>query len=223
MATPAVEAYLEFTYLMVVEGQPVISARLAESLHVSRPSVTATLKRMVRDGLVKFNERKEIILTAKGRTLAEYLQRRHCVIERWLVDELGLDWANSDAHAHQLEHAMSDQVAELLNQRLGSPVTCPHGNPIPGNVKSVAAVNEKLFPLSKLRAGERATVARVSEYDQNVAQLLKYLGARGIHPGVRLTVTEIEPFEESLKLRVGKRVVTTSRKVANFIWVRKTE
>ena len=221
--TPAVESHLGFIYLMAVEGQPVIGARLAESLHVSRPSVTSTLKRMVRDGFVKFNERKEILLTLKGQALAEYLQRRHCVIERWLVDDLGLDWASSDAQAHQLEHAMSDQVAELLNKRMGSPSTCPHGNPIPGNVKSVVAVNEKFVPLSNLRVGERAIVMRVSEYDQDVAQLLNYLGGRGLSPGVKLTVVEIEPFEESLKLKVGNQIVTTSRKVANFVWVRKAE
>ncbi len=222
-ATPTVEAYLEFIYLMAVEGQPVIGARLAESLHVSRPSVTATLKRMVRDGLVKVNARKEIQFTPKGQTLAEYLQRRHCVIERWLTDELGLDWADSDAQAHQLEHAMSDPVAELLNQHLGSPTTCPHGNPIPGNVKSVAAANSRLFPLSTSREGDRVIVARVSEYDKNVAVLLNYLGARGVRPGARLGVIEIEPFEGPLTLKVGGQTVSLSRKVASYVWVKKTE
>ena len=136
--TPVVERYLEFIYLMAVEGQPIIGARLAKSLHVSRPSVTATLKRMVREGLVKINPRKEIQLTPKGHSLAEYLQRRHCIIERWLTEELGLSWEESDEQAHLLEHAMSDQVAESLNTHLGSPATCPHGNPVPGNARVFA-------------------------------------------------------------------------------------
>lgn len=223
MATPAVEAYVEFIYLMAVEGQPVIGARLAESLHVSRPSVTATLKRMVREGLVKFNNHKEILLTPKGQALAEYLQRRHCVIERWLTDQLGLDWADSDAQAHQLEHAMSDQVAELLNKHLGSPTTCPHGNPIPGNVKSVVAVNAKLVPLSRAREGDRVVVARVSEYDAEVAEILSYLGGRGVRPGAKLELSGFEPFEGPLTLKVGNQTVSLSRKVANYVWVKKTE
>ena len=73
MATPTIEGYLEIIYMMSVENQPVIGARLAESLHVSRPTVTATLKRMVRDGLVKMINRREIQLTAKGQAIAEYL------------------------------------------------------------------------------------------------------------------------------------------------------
>ncbi len=222
-ATPTVEAYLEFIYLIAVEGQPVIGARLAESLHVSRPSVTATLKRMVRDGLVKVNARKEIQFTPKGQALAEYLQRRHCVIERWLTDELGMDWADSDAQAHQLEHAMSDQVAELLNKHLGTPTTCPHGNPIPGNVKSVVAVNSKLFPLSRAREGDRVIVTRVSEYDAEVAEILNYLGGRGVRPGAKLELIKFEPFEGPVNLKVGSQVVAIGRKVASYVWVKKAE
>ncbi|MBI3915287.1 MAG: metal-dependent transcriptional regulator [Chloroflexi bacterium] len=223
MATPVVEAYLEMIYLMAVEGQPVIGARLAESLHVSRPTVTATLQRAAREGFVKFNAGKEIALTAKGQAIAEYLQRRHCVIERWLVDELGLDWANSDAQAHLLEHAMSDEVAELLNKKMGSPAACPHGNPIPGNVRSVAAINSKYFRLGAAREGDRLAVARVSEYDQNVVELLNYLGARGIRPGAELTITEIAPMKGPLTLKVGSRTVSLGREIANYVWVQKAE
>src|SRR5512142_2380894 len=135
MTTPTTEAYLEIVYMMAAEGQPVIGARLAESLHVSRPTVTATLKRLVREHLVKIEDHKDIRLTSKGQATAEHLQRRHRVVERWLTDVLGMDWASSDAEAHHLEHAMSDEVAELLNKHLGYPATCPHGNPIPGNVR----------------------------------------------------------------------------------------
>src|SRR5512142_329453 len=176
--TPTTEAYLEVIYMMAMEGQPVIGARLAESLHVSRPTVTTTLKRMVRDGLVKLNEHKEIQLSAKGQAIAEHLQRRHRVVERWLTDVLGLDWAKSDAEAHHLEHAMSDQVAELLNKHLGYPATCPHGNPIPGNAPRSSTSSKNLFPLDNVQAGDTVVVNRVSEYAENVAELLEYLGSR---------------------------------------------
>lgn len=220
MATPAVEGYLEVIYMMSAEGRPVIGARLAESLHVSRPTVTITLKRMVRDGLIKLNAHKEITLTAKGQSIAEYLQRRHRIVERWLVDVLGLDWAKSDAEAHRLEHAMSDEVAELLNQHLGKPATCPHGNPIPGNVWSVA-LDSKTFPLNQTREGDRVQVMRISEYAENVSELLDYLGKRGIMPGASITVTEIAPLEGPLTLKIGNQIVPMSRQVAGFVWVKR--
>ncbi len=220
MATPTIEGYLEIIYMMVVEGQPVIGARLAESLHVSRPTVTITLKRMVRDGLVKLNERKEIVLTAKGQAIAEHLQRRHRIVERWLTDVLGLDWAKSDAEAHHLEHAMSDEVAESLNKHLGSPATCPHGNPIPGNVRSVM-VDPKSLPLNQANEGDRVTVGRISEYAENVSELLDYLGKRGVVPGATLTVAEVAPLKGPLTLKLGTRVISMSREVAGFVWVKR--
>jgi DtxR family transcriptional regulator, Mn-dependent transcriptional regulator len=219
--TPVLERYLEFIYLMAVEEEPIISARLAKSLHVSRPSVTATLKRMVRERLVKFNPRKEIQLTAKGQELAEYLQRRHCIIERWLTEELGLSWEESDAQAHQLEHAMSDLVAEKLNLHLGSPATCPHGNPIPGNGSVLADPN--ISQLSRAEEGDRIIVMRISEYDADVVELLSYLGKRDIKPGALLEVTETAPFNGPLTLKMGAQVVSMSREVANFIWVKEAK
>lgn len=223
MPTPTMEAYLEVIYMMAAEEQPVIGARLAEALHVSRPTVTATLKRMVRDGLVKVNDRKEITLTSKGQGIAERLQRRHRVVERWLTDELGLDWAKSDAEAHHLEHAMSDEVAELLNKRLGYPATCPHGNPIPGNVRNASSANGKSFQLSATRRGDQVVVMRVSEYAENVAELLDYLGDCGLRPGARLTVAEIAPLRGPLTLKLGDRVISMSPDVARFVWVKKAD
>ena len=97
MTTPTLESYLEIIYMMAVEQQPIIGARLAESLHVSRPTVTTTLKRLTREGLIKLNDRKEIQMTTKGQAVAERLQHRHRIVERWLTDVLGMDWAKSDA------------------------------------------------------------------------------------------------------------------------------
>lgn len=221
MTTPTTEAYLEVIYMMEAEGQAVIGARLADALHVSRPTVTATIKRLARDSLIRTNDRKEIRLTPKGQAIAEHLQRRHRVVERWLTDELGLDWAASDAEAHHLEHAMSDQVAELLNKHLGYPTTCPHGNPIPGNAP--VTPNGGAFPLSAAKEGSRVVVTRISEYAENVAELLAYLGDRGITPGAQLQVQEIAPLKGPLTLKLGNRIVPMSREVAGYIWVKKAD
>lgn len=219
MTTPTVESYLEIIFMMAAEGQPVIGARLADALHVSRPTVTATLHRMVRDGYVKINERKEIQLTPKGQAIAERLQRRHRIVERWLTDALGFDWARSDAEAHKIEHAMSDEVFELLNKQLGYPATCPHGNPIPGNARTMT--DSQAIPLASAREGERVSVVRISEYAENVSELLEYLGARGIVPGAQLTIIEVAPINGPLSLKVGNRIVPMSREVAQFVWVKR--
>ena len=221
MATPTVEAYLEIIYMMAVEDQPVIGARLAESLHVSRPTVTTTLKRMVRQELVRLDNRKQVRLTAKGHAIAERLQHRHRIVERWLTDVLGLDWAKSDAEAHHLEHAMSDEVAELLNKNLGYPTTCPHGNPIPGNAHRRAQRDPKVIQLSAAKENTPLLVTRISEYAENIAELLEYLGQRGVTPGAKVTVAEIAPLEGPLTLKVGARTTSMSRDVAKFVWVKR--
>ncbi len=220
MTTPTIESYLEIIFMMAVEGQAVIGARLAEALHVSRPTVTTTLQRMVCEGLVKLNARKEIAMTPKGQAIAERLQRRHRVVERWLTDTLGLAWAQSDAEAHRLEHAMSEEVFELLNKHLGYPTTCPHGNPIPGNARSIAP-DAKALQLSAAAEGERVTVARISEYAENVGELLAYLGARGVVPGATLTVVEVAPLNGPLTLKLNTKTLSLSREVAKFVWVKR--
>src|SRR6267378_8276717 len=128
--------YLEAIYYIRAEGEAVRSARLADWLSVSRPTVTVALRRMTRDGMVRLNAHKEIELTARGDQAAAAIVRRHRIMERWLTDVLGLDWVTADAEAERLEHAISQVVEETLYEAIGRPRTCPHGNPIPGHSKA---------------------------------------------------------------------------------------
>lgn len=215
--TPTTEEYLEVIYMMAAEGLVVKGARLAETIGVSRPTVTATLRRMVRDGLVKLNAKKQIELTKKGYAIADALQRRHRIIERWLTDMLGFDWAQSDAEAHRLEHVFSDQVVDRLNDLLGRPATCPHGNPIPGNPP--AAPEEPVFPLSRAKEGDHLRVIRISEYAENTAQILIHLDERGIRPGAQLFVVDISPVGQTMTLRVQDKHFALSSQIAQAVWV----
>lgn len=215
--TPTTEEYLEIIYMMNAENRVVKGARLAEIIGVSRPTVTATLRRMTRDGLIKQNEQKQVELTKKGYTIADTLQRRHRIIERWLTDELGFDWAKSDAESHRLEHVFSDEVIERLNETLGRPETCPHGNPIPGNQRE--GVKSESFPLSHAAEGERVRVTRISEYAENVGDLLGYLGERGLRPNAEVVVTEISPINQALTLHSGDKHFSLSSQVADAVWV----
>ncbi len=211
-----VSHYLEAIYYMWSEGEPPRSARLADWLGVTRPTVTVALRRMTRDGMVRMNSRKEIELTADGRRAAESIVRRHRIMERWLTDVLGLDWVTADAEAARLEHAISEVVEQRLYEAIGRPRTCPHGNPIPGHSKA----SPKERRLATLSAGARAAVSRVSEVAEREAPLLlAYLDDRGLTPGRELAVVEVDDVGRTIRIRAGKREVTLSHDTAAKLWV----
>src|SRR5690348_8775403 len=200
-----VSRYLEAIYYMWAENEPLRSARLADWLGVSRPTVAVGLRRMTRDGLVRMNGRKEIELTARGRREAESIVRRHRIMERWLTDGLGLDWVTADAEAARLEHAVSDVVERRLYEVLGRPATCPHGNPIPG--RSRPAAHE--VRLSSLATGDGARLTRVSEVAEREApRLLTYLQQRDLTPGREVHVVEADEVGKTLRVRIAAREVT---------------
>ena len=191
------------------------SARLADWLSVSRPTVTVALRRMTRDGMVRLNAHKEIELTARGDAAAAAIVRRHRIMERWLTDVLGLDWVRADAEAERLEHAVSEVVEETLYRTLGRPKTCPHGNPIPGH--STMRANE--LRLSALKPGETGTITRISEVAQREAPpLLQYLHDRGLKPGTRITVQEVDEIGRTMQLRAA-RLLTLSNETASKLSV----
>jgi DtxR family Mn-dependent transcriptional regulator len=211
-----VSHYLEAIYYMWSEGEPLRSARLADWLGVSRPTVTVAVRRMTGYGMVRMNRRKEIELTAKGKRMAEAIVRRHRIMERWLTDGLGLDWVTADTEAARLEHAVSDVVEQRLYEVLGRPETCPHGNPIPGY--SEAAPDE--VRLANLASGARASITRVSEVAEREAPLLlAYLHERGLVPGSKVSVLEVDGVGRTLRIKAGAREVTLGHETAGKVWV----
>ena len=211
-----ISRYLEALYYMWSEGEPPRSARLADWLGVSRPTVTAALRRMTRDGMVRMSGHKEIELTAAGRRAAESIVRRHRIMERWLTDGLGLDWVTADEEAARLEHAVSQVVEDKVYEALGRPRTCPHGNPIPGHSK--AAARERR--LATLAGGARAAVSRVSEVAEREAPLLlAYLADRKLMPGRELEVLEVDGIGRTIRLRTAGKEVTLSHDTAAKLWV----
>jgi DtxR family Mn-dependent transcriptional regulator len=210
-----VSRYLEAIYYMWAEKEALRSARLADWLGVSRPTVAVGLSRMTRDGLVRMNGRKEIELTARGKKEAESIVRRHRIMERWLTDGLGLDWVTADAEAARLEHAVSDVVERRLYEVLGRPATCPHGNPIPG----YSEASGKEVRLSSLKTGDRATLTRVSEVAEREApRLLAYLHDRNLTPEREISVIDADEIGKTLRVSVADREVTLSHETASKVW-----
>jgi DtxR family transcriptional regulator, Mn-dependent transcriptional regulator len=185
-----IEDYLQVLHYMTRDGVPVIAARLAERLNVTPPTVTATLQRMERDGLIQHGPRKEILFTAEGRQLAEDIVRRHALAERLLTDLLKMPWHESHEEAHGVEHAMTPKLEARLLQALGNPTTCPHGNPIPG----LGSLAGDEFPLDQVETGDELIIERITEEAEVDLQLMRYLQEHGVEPGARMKVREATRF-----------------------------
>lgn len=198
--TPTVENYLMAIYALGEDHQPVIAARVAQEMGVTPSTVVMTLRRLEREGYVKIKNRKEILLTAKGKGVAESVLRRHFLTERLLTDVLGLDWVKAHQEAHRLEHAISEEVADKLVKLLGNPSTCPHGNRIPG----AASRGPKGSPLSDFPAGSRVTLDRIPEMGERDARLLSFMQQHRLVPGAKVAILEVAPSLGIMNLRVGK-------------------
>jgi len=211
-----VSRYLEAIYYIDAEGERVKAARLAEWLEVSQPTAGATLRRMVRDGLVQISSSKDVSLTARGRDTAAAVVRRHRVAERWLTDVLGLNWLAADEEAGRLEHALSDAVTDRLYKLIGEPRTCPHGNPIPG----AADDGKTEQALRDLPPGARSRIRRVSEVaEHETPQLLNFLDSCALKLGAHVKSVAVNAGAGTLTVEVGGRQVAMSLQVAGKIWV----
>lgn len=210
------EDYLEAIYDLTGSGGPVIGARLARHLKVSPPAVTEALQRMARAGYLRLQAGKQIVLTRRGKTLAEVMARRHRLLERWLTDILGLDWIEAHEEAHRLEHALSPRVEDRLATILGMPSTCPHGNPIPGMAGPRAT---HPFPLDQAPEGSTVIVERITEEAEADRKLLEHLWRNGVRPGTRLAIQEVAPWAGTITAVSDGRTIALGLVAAGKIWV----
>src|ERR1700710_652296 len=126
------EMYLRTVYELEEEGVVPLRARIAERLGQSGPTVSQTVARMERDGLLHVAGDRHLQLSELGRQEAVSVMRKHRLAERLLVDIIGLDWEDVHIEACRWEHVMSDAVERRIVALLDKPLVCPHGNPIPG-------------------------------------------------------------------------------------------
>ena len=214
--TNTIEDYLQTIYSLQTEGETVISARLARWMRVTPPTAWATVHRMERDGLVEIDDKKVIRLTRRGLELAENVARRHRLSERFLVDILGLGWAEAHEEAHRFEHGVSPRVEERLFDILNGPKTCPHGSPIPG---TGAKLDPNLVRMNSLREGDTATVRFISEELEEDIDLMRYLERGNVKPGQEITVRELVPSTGVVVIETNAQSVSLGLAVAAKIRV----
>ncbi|MDX3004334.1 metal-dependent transcriptional regulator [Kribbella solani] len=207
------EMYLRTVYELEEEGILPLRARIAERLHQSGPTVSQTVARMERDGLIKVEGDRHLELTDVGRKQAVRVMRKHRLAERLLVDVIGLEWEDVHAEACRWEHVMSDAVELRLLQLLGNPTESPYGNPIPGleelQVTSAASGIEEfrigVEPLDQVldqATGEsvRVLVRRIAEPVQTDDGAMAVLRKAGALPG-----REVDSTLDAEGVLVGSR------------------
>jgi DtxR family Mn-dependent transcriptional regulator len=212
--TPTIEDYLGVIYTLERDEETIIGARLAEWLEVSPPTVTATIKRMIRDGWVTMDPSKEIRLTPAGREAARSVLRRHMLAELLLARILDVPWSRVHQEADAMEHTISPETMERLAAKLDHPETCPHGNPLPGYEDRLSG----LFPLSETRPGQCLEIRRVHESAEEQPELMSFLERHGLIPGAEVIVREVMPFNETLTLECGGREIVLGLAPAGLIY-----
>jgi DtxR family Mn-dependent transcriptional regulator len=211
-----VKHYLETIFYIQFEEPSVRPGRIAEWVGVSAPTISVTLKRLAADGWITVDADRSVRLTDRGREMAESIVRTHRLLERWLTDSLGMDWASADQSAQEIAPGVSDEVAARLDDHLGHPKTCPHGNVIPGRAAPYGA----LTSLAELPVGAPAVVRRISEVAEHDApDLLRRLDGHGVVTGTAVEVAERMPGADAVSLLVDGRTLALGQDVAALIWV----
>ncbi|MGC0370191.1 metal-dependent transcriptional regulator [Microbacterium sp. SLBN-111] len=212
------EMYLRTILELEEENIVPLRARISERLGHSGPTVSQTVGRMERDGLVVVSEDRRLELTGDGRQKAVDVMRKHRLAERLLSDVIGLDWAYVHDEACRWEHVMSEQVERRLVELLGHPTESPYGNPIPGldQLGDVASATFEEGVVGLVRKLTDAggpisgTVRRLAEPAQVDPELLQQLKAAGVLPGARgnyrfnegYVLVEMDGVEDGLELPV---------------------
>src|SRR3954470_6475996 len=200
-ATEAEEEYLQSLFWLHEAGLPMTGANLARAMQLSAPTVHEMIGRLERDGYVDRDADKTIRFTEPGREYAEHVVSRHRLIERFLTDVVGVPWDDVHEEAERLEHAMSPRFEAYVRSSVDEATTCPHGHPIiPG--RRIEGV-----PLADVEEGAKVTILR---FENEAEDLLHYLKAAGLEPGLEGAVARADDEEVVVSDNGAEHAVTAS-------------
>jgi DtxR family Mn-dependent transcriptional regulator len=208
------EEYIEAIYRLQTRDGAAKTNELAEELGVVPGSITNTIEHLEKHSLVRHQPYKGVRLTEKGRKLALEILRRHRLAERFLTDILNVDWSQVHESACKLEHALTEDIVPLLEERLGHPKFCPHGNPIP--TANGEILDQECISLTQVEA---ETVCKVISIADGKRQNLSRFAQIGIRPGALLKILAKKP--QSLIVSVAGEKSPLSRSDASCVCVKK--
>ncbi|HEX8272206.1 MAG TPA: metal-dependent transcriptional regulator [Longimicrobiaceae bacterium] len=215
MLSPVVEDYLKAVWALQQAETPVATSRIADRLGLSAAAVTAMVKRLAEQNLLRHEPYYGVRLTAAGELAALRIVRRHRVLELFLVEVLGYAWDRVHDEAERLEHAASDELIERLARLLGEPERDPHGAAIPS---AEGEMDNARYPaLSDMQPGESN---RVLEVEVEEPEQLRYLGSMDLYPGAEVEVRSKQPFEGPISLVVNGEPQVIAHSLARRIRVR---
>ncbi|HUB73707.1 MAG TPA: metal-dependent transcriptional regulator [Solirubrobacteraceae bacterium] len=200
-ATVAEEEYLQILFWLQEAALPMTGANVARAMQLSAPTVHEMIGRLERDGYITRGSDRAISFTDSGAAHAEEIVRRHRLIERFLTDVLGVPWDEVHEEAERLEHAMSPVLEERMLAAIGDAKTCPHGHPIAAGARLPGV------PLADVEVGAKVRVLR---FENEAEDLLHYLKASGIEPGLEATLAERGPEHVELQTEDGRRLGLTA-------------
>ena len=216
--TVAVQDYAKAIFTLESRDGAASTTDLAALLEVRPASVSGMLRKLSALGLVEHERYRGVRLTERGRRVALEVIRHHRLVELFLVESLGMTWDEVHAEAEVLEHALSEELEELIAAKLGDPTVDPHGDPIPSRELKLAEIPAPT--LEELEPGEAATFVRISDAEP---EMLRFLGERGIVPAARLKLVERQPFDGPLFVRVGRNVHVLGATLARAMHVQREQ
>jgi len=191
MLSAKMEDYLKAIYeLKEREGEPVSTSSIAEYVGVTPPTVTSMMEKLAERGLVDREKYSGVELTPEGETVALEVLRHHRLLETYLAEHLGYDWAEVHDEADRLEHHISEEFERRVAEMLDDPAVDPHGDPIPSEALDPLEECDRKT-LDQHAEGERVVVRRVRDRDP---EELAYLQSAGITPGTALVIEEVAPI-----------------------------
>jgi DtxR family transcriptional regulator, Mn-dependent transcriptional regulator len=216
--TVAVEDYAKAIYTLEERDGSASTNDLATVLDIRPASVSGMLRKLSALGLAEHEPYRGVRLTARGRRVALEVIRHHRLLELFLVENLGMTWDEVHVEAEVLEHALSEELEELIAAKLGDPTVDPHGDPIPSRDLKLAV--DRSRSLYELEPGERARFVRVSD---GQPEMLRFLSERGIVPGLEIELVERQPFDGPLFVCVAGETHVLGSVLARSIRVEQEE
>lgn len=214
MLSQAVEDYIKAIYTLQAEERPVPTSLIARRQDVSAASVTNMVKRLSKMGLAEYESYRGVTLTTAGEKIALEIIRHHRLLELYLREVMGYSWDKLHEEAEHLEHHISEEFEQKLEELLDYPTHDPHGDPIPTREGTIAEIATD--PLSDVPVGVHVVVERVSDADP---ELLHYLEDIGLLPRAHVEMVDKARFNGPLTLRVDDHELVVGHAVASSVFV----